>query len=103
MARGRKRKDPEATEAKSLMGAEVASVKKTEEKQEFKAVELKLQKPVKPFELKLSFDKWWLMTMQKRELSPTLKVAIKKHFESRGFLKNGDFEKGLEDFGLGKS
>jgi hypothetical protein len=103
MARGRRKRNTEAEEAKSLMGAKIASTEKQEEKQELKKMELKPQKPIKPFEAKISFDKWWMMTMKKRNLSPSMKTAVKKHFESRGFFKNGDFEKGLEDFGLGKS
>ena len=82
------------------MGSEIASVEK-EIKQEL--VVQKTQEVVAPFKAKLNFDSWWLMTMKKRKLSPAMKTTVKKHFESRGFYKNGDFENGLEDFGLGKS
>jgi hypothetical protein len=57
----------------------------------------------KPFMISLSFDKWWLMTMQKLDLTPSMKIAVKKHFEARGFMKTGNFEGGLEDFGLKKA
>jgi hypothetical protein len=58
------------------------------------------QPEIAPIEAKLSFDAWWMMKAQSLKLKPELKNAVKKHFESRGFLQTGDFDKAIKDFGL---
>ncbi len=53
-----------------------------------------------PIQAKLTFDAWWMMKSNSLKLKPELKNAVKKHFESRGFLQSGEFDKGIEDFGV---
>lgn len=47
-----------------------------------------------------TFEAWWVLTAQSLKLKPALKVAIQRHFESRGFMANNEFDKGLKDFGI---
>lgn len=55
---------------------------------------------IAPIEPKIGFDAWWTMKAQSLNLRPELKDAIRKHFQSRGFMENGEFDKGIEDFGI---
>jgi hypothetical protein len=48
----------------------------------------------------MSFDMWWTLAERRLKLKPELKEAVKKHFKSRGFLTNNDFEAGIKDFGI---
>lgn len=51
--------------------------------------------------IQVSFDQWWLQTQQKYNFKPALKDALKKHFETKGFINDSrNFEKGLRDFGF---
>lgn len=51
-------------------------------------------------EIKLSFDQWWILTRQKRNLPETLKESLKIHFKAWGFLESKEFDKGLLQFGF---
>jgi hypothetical protein len=53
-----------------------------------------------PVKAKISFDQWWLQTQNMKNLRPELKTAVYKHFESRGYLDNENFDAGLKDFGV---
>ena len=64
--------------------------------EEERAAFVPLPAPILP---KMSFDTWWLLAQQRLSLRIELKEAVKKHLEARGFMKTGDFEKGLIDFG----
>lgn len=55
---------------------------------------------VEPVKATISFDQWWLQVQNSKNLRPELKAAIYKHFESRGFLADGNFDAGLKDFGV---
>jgi hypothetical protein len=48
----------------------------------------------------ISFQAWWLQAQQAKQLKFELREALKKHFEARGFMTSGEFDKGLADFGL---
>lgn len=48
----------------------------------------------------LSFDAWWARTQKKYKLAPEMKEVIYKHLKARGFVKNGQFDEGLKDFGI---
>lgn len=54
----------------------------------------------KPKQANISFDQWWLETQTKFKLKPALKEAVRKHLQARGFMENGEYDKGLSDFGL---
>lgn len=56
--------------------------------------------PAKPNQIPVSFDEWYLQAAHGRNWRPAMKLAIKNHFEARGFMKSKDFKKGLEDFGI---
>jgi len=51
-------------------------------------------------DIPISFDRWWLQTQSKYKFKPSLKVAVKKHFEARGFMHYKKFNDGLRDFGF---
>ena len=53
-----------------------------------------------PVKAKISFDQWWLQVQNIKKLRPELKTAVYKHFESRGYLVNENFDAGLKDFGV---
>jgi hypothetical protein len=55
---------------------------------------------VKPDQIPVSFDDWYLRVQHGRGWRPEMKKAIKAHFEARGFMKSKEFTKGLEDFGF---
>ena len=48
----------------------------------------------------LSFDAWFTKTASERKFSPSLKEALKLHFEAKGFMKEKRFDEGLKDFGF---
>lgn len=48
----------------------------------------------------LSFDAWFSKTASERSFSPSLKEALKLHFESNGFMQNKKFDEGLKHFGF---
>ena len=48
----------------------------------------------------LSFDAWFTKTASERKFSPSLKEALKLHFEVKGFMKEKRFDEGLKDFGF---
>jgi hypothetical protein len=52
-------------------------------------------------DIPISFDRWWLQTQSKYNFKPSLKIAVKKHFEARGFMDYKKFNAGLRDFGFG--
>jgi hypothetical protein len=58
-----------------------------------------VQSQSKP-EIKLSFDQWWTLTRQKRNLPETLKESLKLHFKAWGFLESGKFDNGILHFGF---
>lgn len=58
------------------------------------------QKPPAPNRIVQSFDAWWVLTAQSKNLRSTLKEAIQRHFEARGFMESKEFDKGLQDFGI---
>lgn len=80
--------------------------KRKEQKKDFTVVgqEVKQQQPtaqVQPKEVPMTFDEWWLQTQQKLKLKPELKLAMRKHFEARGFINDSKkFNDGLKDFGF---
>ncbi len=51
-------------------------------------------------DIPISFDSWWIQTMNKHELKPELREAVRKHFEARGFMDYKKFDAGLRDFGF---
>jgi hypothetical protein len=53
-----------------------------------------------PVSIPISFDAWWIRTATKYNLNQDLKAAIKRHFESRGFMDYKKFDQGLKDFGF---
>ena len=78
--------------------------KRREQKIEFTVVgaekisaEPAIAQPARPA---ISFSAWWLQIQQAKQLKFELREALRKHFESRGFLASGEFEEGLKDFGL---
>lgn len=56
--------------------------------------------PRKPIRLPVSFDAWWLLKQTQVGLKPELKEAVRRHFESRGFMQDSRFDEGLRDFGI---
>jgi hypothetical protein len=65
--------------------------------QEQPAQSASLPEPIMP---RMEYDAWWLLTQRRLNLQPTLKVALKKHFQARGFLESGRYDDGLRDFGI---
>jgi hypothetical protein len=51
-------------------------------------------------DIPISFDRWWLATQSKYKFKPSLKSAVRKHFEARGFMDYKKFNAGLRDFGF---
>ena len=49
--------------------------------------------PIKPI---VTFEQWWAA----KGIPSKYKIAVKKHFEARGFMASQEFDKGLKDFGL---
>lgn len=56
-----------------------------------------------PKKAKISFDQWWLNIQNELGLKPQLKESVRKHFEVKGYLANGNFDEGLADFGFIKT
>jgi hypothetical protein len=88
--------------------AEIMSKKRRADKQ--KEVEIVTTEPKleiapspllpQPKQPKINFDQWWLQKQNELKLRPQLKEAFRKHLEARGFMSTGDYDKGLEDFGI---
>ena len=57
----------------------------------------KLPPPANP---KLTFDGWYAINQRKHNFKPIMREILLKHFKSRGFLENGDFDAGLKDYGI---
>lgn len=59
------------------------------------------QAPLPAPKAKVGFDQWYAQACRKnKKLTPNLKKALMLHMEARGFMKSGDYDKGLKDFGL---
>jgi hypothetical protein len=78
--------------------------KRIEKKMDFVLAEQKqliessvLPDPIKP---DIGFDQWWEQKRQEKGLKQGLKVAVYKHFQSKGFLDNKEYDLGLRDFGI---
>lgn len=81
--------------SKSRRGDKKEEVRIISQPQEASAPEApKAKKP------RISFDQWWLETQNKFKLRASLKEAVRKHLEARGFMETGEYDKGLSDFGL---
>ena len=53
-----------------------------------------------PVRIELTFDAWWAMKQGTLRMAPEMKDVLRKHFVARGFMASGEFDKGLEDFGI---
>lgn len=47
-----------------------------------------------------SFDQWFNRQVAAGKAQPKLKTFVKLHFQARGFMKSGQYDAGLKDFGL---
>lgn len=54
----------------------------------------------KPRVVFITFDEWWSSKRIAFGLKDSLRDALKKHFEIRGFMASGKFDDGLSDFGI---
>lgn len=48
----------------------------------------------------LNFDAWFAKVSTERNFNPSLKEALKLHFQANGFMENKKFDEGLKHFGF---